>query len=56
MESYKVSDSIMASVLKIYKEALNGNLFIDEFNALNLNTNKGFAYKDSVYQKEELKL
>jgi hypothetical protein len=46
----------MASVLKIYKEALNGNLFIDEFNALNLNTNKGFAYKDSVYQKEELKL
>ncbi len=56
LESYKVSDSIMASVLKIYKEALNGNLMLKEFNALNLNTNKGFAYKDSVYQKEELKL
>lgn len=59
LESYTVSDTIMQEVLKIYKAALDGkelDSLLKEMDKLNLHIEDGFTYKDSVYQKEELKL
>lgn len=59
LESYRVDDLVMIEVLKIYKDALNGkniDELLNQMNQLGLNIEDGFTYKDSVYQKEELKL
>ena len=59
LESYTVNDDTMKKVLSIYKNALDGmdiKILEAEFNFLGLNIEDGFTYKDSVYQKEELKL
>ena len=59
LESYTVNDDTMKKVLSIYKNALDGmdiKILEAEFNSLGLNIEDGFTYKDSVYQKEELKL
>lgn len=59
IETYTIADDKMISVLDIYNKALNDtdiNLLLDQFNELDLKVEDGFAYKDSVYQKEELKL
>ena len=59
LESYTIEDSLMIEVLKIYNDALKGidlDSLIEKLNSLNLNIEDGFTYKDSVYQKEELKL
>jgi hypothetical protein len=59
LESYRVDNDTVKKVLDIYKNAIDGkniDELISEFNSLNLNVEDGFTYKDSVYQKEELKL
>ena len=59
LESYMVDDDTMLKVLKIYNDAINGGnigFLQEEMDKLNLKIEDGFTYKDSVYQKEELKL
>ena len=59
LESLYLDDAIYLKVLKIYHSYLNNEISKDKainlLNELKLNIEDGFTYKDSVYQKEELK-
>ena len=58
-DSLYLDDKLFKNVLKLVKDYLNKNITLsklnDEINNMNLNIQDGFKYKDSVYQKEELK-
>lgn len=57
LDSYDIDFDIYKKVIIIFKDYLDKKVSKEEslnkLNALNLNINDGFKYKDSVYQKEE---
>ena len=58
IESFNIDMDLFKDINRIYFEAINNDKLLyvlPEFNSLKLNIEDGFIYKDSVYQKEELK-
>lgn len=58
IESFNIDMDLFKDINRIYFEAIKNDKLLyvlPEFNSLKLNIEDGFIYKDSVYQKEELK-
>lgn len=58
IESFNIDMNLFKDINRIYYEAIKNDKLLyvlPEFNSLKLNIEDGFIYKDSVYQKEELK-
>jgi len=58
IESFNIDMDLFKNINRIYFEAIKNDKLLyvlPEFNSLKLNIEDGFIYKDSVYQKEELK-
>ncbi len=58
IESFNIDMYLFKDINRIYFEAIKNDKLLyvlPEFNSLKLNIEDGFIYKDSVYQKEELK-
>ncbi|MDE5566264.1 MAG: hypothetical protein K2I77_04690, partial [Anaeroplasmataceae bacterium] len=56
LNSSFISSEIYARVIQIYLDALNGkdlSLALEDIKDLNLKLSDGFAYQDSIYQKED---
>ena len=58
IESFNIDMDLFKDINRIYFETIKNDKLLyvlPEFNSLKLNIEDGFIYKDSVYQKEELK-